>query len=74
MRIFQLSKTNFPFLFCSQWKELIEIGEKESEVALQSAIHNTAINECCAILFTVRNFAITFLSTGRKMLLKYNRC
>ncbi|KAK7595016.1 hypothetical protein V9T40_001449 [Parthenolecanium corni] len=34
------------------WKELIEIGEKESEVALQSAIHNTAINECCAILFT----------------------
>lgn len=34
------------------WKQLIEIGENESEVALQNAIHNTAINECCAILFT----------------------
>lgn len=34
------------------WKELVEIGEKESSEQLEKALQNTAVNECCAILFT----------------------
>ncbi|XP_065207667.1 long-chain-fatty-acid--CoA ligase ACSBG2-like isoform X2 [Planococcus citri] len=34
------------------WKQLVEIGEKESNEQLEKALQNTAVNECCAILFT----------------------
>lgn len=40
-----------------QWQQLIEIGENELEAKLYNAMRNTAVNECCAILFTVSVYA-----------------
>lgn len=34
------------------WQYLLEIGERESDEKLENAVRKTAVNECCAILFT----------------------
>lgn len=37
-----------------QWKDLLEIGKKESDDKLDSVLKTIGINECCTLVYTVR--------------------
>lgn len=42
------------FTFVLQWLELMEIGSQQSDEKLEEVLKNIAINECCTLVYTVR--------------------
>lgn len=43
----------FFLLIYLKWEELIEIGKKEDDEALNESLKRIAINQCCCVIYTV---------------------